>query len=379
MGLVGDFQSIALYEYSEQGGQTYYNNGSHAVITQLPNGELATVAVANGHINDMCLFTLTDGTLAGLVVGGNFTTFGGVPAEGLALLNPSDGTPIQLTGLSGSVNALLCDQDTQTVYIGGEFSAANSTNAIAWYAMEGWQTFPFEGFNGPVETISRMPNGTVIFGGRFSALTNSSLISNPNGTDKITQQVINLDTATITATLGSTRDGFSNPKNIVCSNGTDQAGEVFLLEDGQLGSWSAELAFTIYPSKLRLYNTHFEDRGVKTFRLVSRPNNGIMNLTSIDPVSNERFYCDAWCPLSHDTNETVPYQDFEFVNVIPTNAFRLEVIEYFGAGAGLTGLELFQDGMFYLFILLTQPMLTSVYRYLCICRQRLERAILQEH
>ncbi|EPS42974.1 hypothetical protein H072_3038 [Dactylellina haptotyla CBS 200.50] len=349
MGFVGDFDSISLYQYAEQGTQTYFTNGSHAIITQLPNGELTTLAVADGNINDMCLFTMKDGTVAGVVVGGNFTTIGGIRANAIALLNPDTGLPVPLNGVSGTVNAVLCDQEANIVFVGGEFSAMNSSNAISWVGMSGWSELPFQGFNGPVESISRMPNGTIVYGGRFTSIHNETLLENTNRTNKITQQVVNLDSASsqITAELGSDLSGFSDPKNVICSDGsTDQAGSTFLFQDGVPGSWSADLAYTVYPTKLRLYNTHFEGRGLKTFRFVSRPNNGIMNLTSVDPVSNQRFYCDAWCPLSHDTNSTVPYQDFDFVNVIPTFAFRIEVIEWFGAGAGLNGIELFQDDIY---------------------------------
>ncbi|KAK6358527.1 hypothetical protein TWF730_007857 [Orbilia blumenaviensis] len=350
MGLVGDFDSISLYQYAEQGSQTYFTNGSHAVMTQLPNGELTTVAVTNGHINDMCLFKLKNGQLAGLVVGGNFTRIGDLQTDGIALIDPETGAPVPLeNGLSGTVNTILCDTNSDSVYVGGDFSYQNSSNAVRWMGMVGWSQLSFQGFNGPVESISRMSNGTIVFGGRFTAIGNETISSNPNGTEKITQQVVNLDSAStlITATLGSNRQGFSDPTNVICSNGTEeQAGSVFLFEDGAQGSWSADLSYTVYPTKLRLYNTHFENRGLKTFRFVSRPNNGIMNLTSVDPVSNERFYCDAWCPLSHDTNATVPYQDFNFVNVIPTYAFRIEVIEWFGDGAGLNAIELFQDDIY---------------------------------
>ncbi|KAF3082739.1 hypothetical protein TWF102_006007 [Orbilia oligospora] len=351
MGLVGDFDSISLYQFAEQGTQTYFRNGSHAIMTQLPNGDLTTVAVTNGHINDMCLFKLKNDQTAGLVVGGNFTRIGDLQTEGIALIDPVTGAPVPLAGgLSGTVNAILCDTSTESVFVGGDFKYMNSTNAVQWMGMGGWSQLSFQGFNGPVESISRLENGTIVFGGRFTAIGNeTTLSSNPNGTEKITQQVVNLDSAStlITATLGSDREGFRDPTNVICSNGTEETPDsVFLFEDGAQGSWSADLSYTVYPTKLRLYNTHFENRGLKTFRFVSRPNNGIMNLTSVDPVSNERFYCDAWCPLSHDTNSTVPYQDFNFVNVIPTYAFRIEVIEWFGDGAGLNAIELFQDDIY---------------------------------
>ncbi|KAF3911790.1 hypothetical protein AA313_de0207122 [Arthrobotrys entomopaga] len=347
MGFVGNFESISLFEYEQQGGQTFFANGSHAIITQLPNGELTTLAVSNGFINDMCLFTMQDGTVAGVVVGGNFTSIGGIKAQSVALINPTNGQPIPLTGLSGTVNTVLCDQPSNTVYFGGDFTGLNSTNAISWVGTSGWSELPFQGFNGPVDAISKMSNGTIVYGGRFTSLHNDTLLE--GNKTKITQQFVNLDSASsqISAVLGSDVTGFSDPKNIICSDGTtDKAGSTFLFQDGMPGSWSADLAYTVYPTKLRLFNTHYQGRGLKTFRFVSRPNNGIMNLTSVDPTSNDRFYCDAWCPLSNATNSTVPYQDFEFVNVIPTFGFRIEVIEWFGEGAGLNGLELFQDDIY---------------------------------
>ncbi|KAF3905909.1 hypothetical protein ABW21_db0200139 [Orbilia brochopaga] len=345
MGFVGDFESISLYQYAEQGTQTYFTNGNNAIITQLPNGDLMSVAVANGYINDMCLFTAKDGSQK-IVVGGNFTKLGDKPSRAIAFVDPSTGASTTMDGLAGTVNALLCDQDSNTVYIGGEFTGGNSTNAISWLGSGDLKELPFQGFDGPVESISKMSNGTIVFGGRFATVGNESLVSNPNGTHKITQQVVNLDSAatTVLASAGSTRPGFSDPKNIICSDGTETPGNVFLFQDNAAGTWSAEFAYTFFPTKLRIYNSNFEGRGVKLFRFVSRPNNGIMNLTSVDP-QGRRFYCDAWCTL-YQTNKSMPYQDFNFINVIPTYAFRLEILDWYGDGGALDGVELFQDDIY---------------------------------
>ncbi|KAK6340653.1 hypothetical protein TWF696_008978 [Orbilia brochopaga] len=345
MGFVGDFESISLYQYAEQGTQTYFTNSNNAIITQLPNGDLMSVAVANGYIHDMCLFTAKDGSQK-IVVGGNFTKLGDKPSRAIAFVDPNTGDSTTMDGLAGTVNALLCDQDSNTVYIGGEFTGGNSTNAISWPGTGDLKELPFQGFDGPVESISKMANGTIVFGGRFTTVGNESLVSNPNGTHKITQQVVNLDSAatTILASGSSTRPGFSDPKNIICSDGTETPGNVFLFQDNAVGTWSAEFAYTFFPTKLRVYNSNFEGRGVKLFRFVSRPNNGIMNLTSVDPLGR-RYYCDAWCTL-YQTNKSMPYQDFNFINVIPTYAFRLEILDWYGDGAALDGVELFQDDIY---------------------------------
>lgn len=104
------------------------------------------------------------------------------------------------------------------------------------------------------------------------------------------------------------------------------------------------MGFGYEPTKLRVYNTVGDERGTKTFRLTARPLNGIMNLTYTDPVTGEDIYCDARCPLAH--NSSLPYQDFRFVNVVGMNGFQIDISDWYGSGAGLAGLELFQDKIF---------------------------------
>ncbi len=45
---------------------------------------------------------------------------------------PTQAKVSPLTGLSGQVRVLLCNEDTNTVYVGGDFKGLNSSNAIAW-------------------------------------------------------------------------------------------------------------------------------------------------------------------------------------------------------------------------------------------------------
>ena len=337
VALTGDFDAISLYSYKQQTEDRYSTNGSQSLITQQPNGDFATTITSDAYIKSMCPFIMYDGTLAGVVVGGNFTSLGGQEAQGVAMFVPNTQKVTPLRGLTGSVEVLWCDQQTNTVYVGGNFKGGNSTNAIAWIGTSGWSDLPFAGFNGPVNTIRGAPNGNVIFGGSFTGLGNTTT---PTHKD---QQVISLSSANITTGSASTTTDFSDPRNIVCKNsGQDGPGKTWLLPDSSPGSWRADFNFGFEPTKLRLWNTREGGRGTKTFRFTAFPLNGIMNFTYFDPATNKNATCDAWCPLSQDSKAL--YRDFHFVNTVGMSAFEIDILAWYGQGGGLGGLELFQDG-----------------------------------
>ena len=341
VALTGNFDSISLYTYQHETEGTFSTNGTQSLITQLPNGGFATTAAADGYIKTMCPFVMHGGKLAGVIVGGNFTSLGGIEAQGIAMYDSTSGKITPLPGLTGSVNIVLCDEDTNTVYVGGDFTGANSTNAVAWVGMSGWANLPFEGFNGPVNSIIKEDSGNIIFGGSFTGLGNSSTNSTRNSTDP---QTINISSATITTSSNSTNNGFSNPSNIVCkTNGHDGPGNTWLLADNAPGFWRADMNFGYEPSVLRIWNTHQDGRGTKTFRFTAIPLNGIMNFTYTNPdTGEENLFCDALCPLS--SNSSVPYQDFTFWNVVGMSAFRIDISAWYGQGGGFDGVELFQNG-----------------------------------
>ena len=337
VALTGDFDAISLYTYQEQNENPVTTNGSQSLLSQMSNGGFATLVSADASIVAMCPFILKDGTLSGVILGGNFTSLGGIEAQGIALFDPSAGKITPLPGLTGQVAALLCDQNTSTVYVGGDFKGGNSTNAIAWVGMAGWTNLPFAGFNGPVRTIAKAPDGNVLFGGSFTGLVNTTA---PTVLD---QQIINLATAKLSTRGSTAANGFSDPKNVICkSNGQDGAGNTWLLQDDTPGSWRADMSFGYEPTKLRVWNTHQDGRGTKTFRFTAFPINGILNMTYIDPATNQVVACDARCPLSDDPS--VKYQDFKFVNVIGMSGFQIDISDWYGNGGGLDGIELFQDG-----------------------------------
>lgn len=350
VGLVGNFDAISVYTRQGQSERST-TDGRQSILTPLPNGDLANLASADAHITAMCPFVMKSGDLLGVVVGGNFTSLGGVDAQGVALFNPQTSNVTALPGLQGTVSALLCDQDTNSVYVGGSFKAANSTNAIAWVGTAGWTNLPFAGFNAPVTSITKAPNGHIVFGGSFSGLGNTTTPATKDS------QLINLDAAKISTdppVQQPITDKLRDPRNIVCppnatdvpdQDNSDTPSRTFLLADNRPSFWQADMAFGYIPSKLRLWNTHTDGRGTNEFRFTALPNGGIMNLTFIEPSSGKRAYCDSRCSLNH--NASNPYQDFSFVNPIGMSGFRVDVSTFFGAGGGFNGIEIFENGKLY--------------------------------
>ncbi|PYH88700.1 hypothetical protein BO71DRAFT_338283 [Aspergillus ellipticus CBS 707.79] len=338
VALAGDFDAITLYQYTEQSDTATENNDAQSLLTPLPNGILTSLSTSDAQIRAMCPFIKEDGTFEGIFVGGNFTSLGGVETEGVALYDPDSNKVTALSGLSGSVSALLCDQATNSVYVGGNFTYYNISNAVAWVGSQGWSNLSFSGFNGPVSSIVKESNGHIVFGGSFDGIGNST--SSEKG-----QQIINLQNATITSDANSSISGYISPRNIICqTSGDDAEGETWLLADNSPGYWRAEMQFEYEPSKFKLWNTHYEGRGTKTFLFRRLPDNGIMNLTYTDPDTGNHVSCDQSCPLSNSTSEK--YREFTFVNSVGMSGFQIEVLSWYGDGGGLNGIELFENNIY---------------------------------
>ncbi|GAB1215656.1 hypothetical protein ATERTT37_004848 [Aspergillus terreus] len=335
VALAGDFDAATFYAYTEQAHTPSPENDTQSLLTPLPNGIMTTLADSDAAIRAMCLFTKKDGSFAGIFIGGNFTRLGGVESPGAALFNPNTTKVTALPGLTGSVSAVLCDQETNRVYVGGQFQYKNSTNAAVWVVDQGWSSLEFEGFNGAVTSILKNDDGHIIFGGAFDG------IGNATSSDK-TLQIVNLPSANISSDAISSKSGYADPRNILCqTSGADGEGKTWLLDDYSPGYWRADMRYEFYPTKLRLYNTHLEGRGTKSFLFRRLPDNGIMNLTYTDPDTGDDVYCDSSCPLSDSTDEL--YRDFKFVNTVGMSGFMLEVLGWYGAGAGLNGIQLYDN------------------------------------
>ena len=336
VAFAGDFDAISLYQYEGQTQETPTRNGT--LLSRYPNGVFASIKTTDADIKAMCSIQVNG--VDSIVIAGNFTGVGGMPTPGgIALLNATDGRVRSLPGLDGSVNTLLCDKQAGQIYVGGFFTGLNSTNAIIW--KDSWQELSFNGFNGAVHSITSAPNGNIVFGGEFNGIgTGNASVASENAT-----QVIPIGSASISAQTSSGQPGFTDPKVIACKSdySTGGADQTWLLADTAPGFWKADFGFGFEPTRLKLYNTDHQGRGTKTWRFTALPDGGIMNMTYTDPSTGQQAFCDARCPLPQG-NKTA--QDFTFVNVVGMNSFRVDISDWYGQGAGLNGIQLFQDAMY---------------------------------
>ena len=340
VAVAGDFDSISLYSYQGQTENVLNTNGSQSLLTQYPNGAWESLGLSDAYIESMCSFE-RNGKAQGVVLGGNFTSIEGTEALSVALWDPNTGGITPLPGINGKVSALYCDNDSGTVYVGGMFAAGNSTNAIAWTT--GWTNLPFTGFNGEVNSIAKNDAGNIVFGGSFTGLGS---VDGGGGTSNMSiihyGQVINLSGGGIGATGTTTTAGFDDPKNIICKTGEDGPGNTWLLADNTGGWWQGLFSFGFNPTKLRLYNTHYEGRGTKSFYFENLDNGGVLNLQYMD-ASGANQSCSNPCHLPPGNGS---YTDFRFEPVIGMSQFRIFITEWYGAGGGLAGIEMFQDDLY---------------------------------
>ncbi len=336
IAFTGDFDALSLYQYEGQTQQYPGRNG--ALLSRYPTGVFATINVTDADIKTMCSIQVNGSER--VIFAGNFTGVGTLQTPGgIAMLNPINGTVQPLVGLTGSVNTVYCDRNAGLVYVGGQLTGSNSSNAIIWKS-NGWQDLSFEGFNGAVHSITKAPNGNIIFGGQFNGLGGNVTTIPENST-----QVIPIGSANISAQTSSGLPGLTDPKAIACKADFTTQGDnnTWLLADNAPGFWKADFGFGFQPTTLKMFNTNYQGRGTKTFRLIALPLGGIMNFSYVDPSNGQKAYCDATCPLPQG-NTTA--QTFNFVNVVGMNSFRIDISEWWGAGAGLNGIQLTQDDIY---------------------------------
>ncbi len=114
------------------------------------------------------VFAMTELANGDLVVGGNFTSVGGVTANNLAI--SSGGSWSALPQNIGNVTTLATHSNGSAVYVGGNFTttlAGNTYNRIGVWSGLSWSPLG-SGLNGPVDCMKVLDNGDLIVGGGFS-------------------------------------------------------------------------------------------------------------------------------------------------------------------------------------------------------------------
>ncbi|KAK9760006.1 hypothetical protein K7432_016406, partial [Basidiobolus ranarum] len=356
LGIAGQFNGISTY--SPNGNVSRLNPSVDSLIRKTKNTlELIGYTSLGGSINTMCYMPTKRGNdveaQSYIFVAGNFTHIGGVEVNNIAMYDPTTRAFSPLAkGLDGAIYDIHCDSNRNIVYVGGAFTGPVPTNPLDEYSLlqsfggslatwsnGNWTGFSFKGLNGPVYTIGASDNSSsIFFGGSFNATADGAQNMAPN------TQEVNLSTASISAGNSADTTGFSNPKNVICSENSDTANNIWLLRDNMPGYWWAQLPVTVTPSLLRIKNTNYEGRGTKTFRVLSIPGNLVLPLSYYNSTTQKTVACSEECPL--DQEPSLPFAEFRIIQTtspITLSGINIEILSWYGAGGGLGKVQLYQS------------------------------------
>ncbi|KAI9498129.1 cortical protein marker for cell polarity-domain-containing protein [Zychaea mexicana] len=344
IGIAGPYGGVSLYTDTRQLTQIPPNTAS-ALSFSNNTFELLAHSSANGSIYTAC--TLTNSNY--LYIGGDFLQFGPTNVSNIAAIDLNTGTVSALAnGIDGPVYTLYCDESSNSVYAGGRFMAPVAPapqyseslsyfgGGVAVWKDDLWHGLPWKGFNGPVNAIAENgATGTILFGGRFDTSADGQNYYAPSS-----QPVSLASPAVISAQNSGTVN--SDPQSIVCPETLDE--DPWLVLDDTAGSWQAAFPYSITPSLIRLSNTHQDGRGTKNFSVISIPSNTAFNFSYIDPITRKRSQCSTDCSLTDDPS--VEYQDFQVRDTTLSSGIRIEISSWYGSGAGLSSVEIFQSEIF---------------------------------
>lgn len=332
-GLLGDYNAITSYSYVGESNFTNQNQYKNELFASgLASGVHAALGKVQGSIS--AIWPVHDDAFLLL---GTFTSIGDTQLSPPVLYNLTNNSFTSIgSGLTvgQAPTTALVDAENNLIYLGGELSLNNSSPNFVIYNMTSAQLEPpkFKGFNGPVSSILKVDDNLVITGNftklELPMLTNST---NSSNTSVETEQLVSLKYATLSASNGQALGS-----SLSC------AGSDPWKVGSTVGTLNINLPFQIMPSKFRIFNS--ADAQASLFRVFTAPTNGIMNLTYVDPQTNELAFCDAWCPLFNSSyldqfsgstslsyNDgslavTSEYQDFGFVNSVEVQDVILEVL-----------------------------------------------------
>ncbi|RUS15819.1 hypothetical protein BC938DRAFT_476823, partial [Jimgerdemannia flammicorona] len=355
LGIAGQYGGISFYTDNLQTASLDPSRSSFLFQT---NGSFELLATTNdkGVISTACSLPRTTdptGSTIDIYIGGNFTAINNSPVSNIARFDPQTQQIFPLlTGLDGPVRTLYCDKTSNSVYVGGAFKApvvspplyfdqlGTFGGNVAVWANGNWSGLPWKGFSGPVNVITYNPQTqTILFGGAFDGTTDGAFEYAP------TSQPLNLGAATFVegGNTGFTT-GLDNPNSVICSNATDlttgASGSQWLMQDNIPGWWQANMPYDFTPSLFRLRNSQYQGRGTKTFGILALPDNTFYNVSYVDPATHAINYCTMDCTLSNDS--TIQYQDFKVETPISAEGIRIDITDWYGAGAGLASVQIFQ-------------------------------------
>ncbi|KAF0452774.1 cortical protein marker for cell polarity-domain-containing protein [Gigaspora margarita] len=351
--VAGQYNGLSLFN-GDLSEQEIYNVMTASFITQPPNGafQLSGSTSYNGTINALCVMPRSQNNLYDIdvYIGGKFTTLANKTLNNIARYDPASRTfNALMEGLDNTVYSLYCDTNNSLVYIGGEFVApinpavyginiSDFGGGVAiWHVgNSSWSALPFKGFNGPVFTVAfNAQNGTFYFGGQFDATSDGNFGTIPNNS-----QPINLQNATFSDGNSATLTNFTDSSALICSAEPDGPGHTWLLENNVVGLLRIKFDYELTPTAIGLKNTNYQGRGTKSFRLISLPDNSIITLSYTNTTNGTTLTCSDSCPLGPSNTD---YQIFNFVNPGPLRGIQILLLDFYGEGGGLHGIQFYQS------------------------------------
>lgn len=406
IGVFGSFSSLSFYDYANASAFLSPSDSSQSLyLRNISSGASSKIASVSGGSVSLLQQIGVDSVL----VSGDFSTFNDEDYTPPIIYNVSSGDVVAIFSslakrdqtISGSVKTTLVDGEL--IYMGGDFEYNNTYGAAVYnITSKTVSSLPFRGFgqNSSVNAIAKYSDDnsaeSIIFGGSFDSLglpellmhnitLNSTSQNHTNSTNTSlisAEQVISLKHASFTNINAA-----SNGADLTCPGLS-----IWSLQPASGGQWVASLPLEmrgLYPTKVRLTVPDSGEDGVKTFRIYTYPNNGIMNLTYVDPETNELAYCDSACPLlqastlkEHVNNNiedeediTDPeggifvnkdgsfamyfdestnsknlgygsnYQEFAFINQVGVDLVGLTVTDWYGSKGALAGFELYLNSI----------------------------------
>ncbi|POW00042.1 hypothetical protein PSTT_13362 [Puccinia striiformis] len=340
VSLLGSFSTLSLSSSSNPSSQPTLNPSHPTLIRHsLTSKDEPTIITSNnnqpGSINALCTTKNNK-----IIIGGRFDSLNSTPSTAnIAIYDPESHTIAALsnsTQIQGTVHAISCQNDNQ-IWIAGQFQNPISNNQIpniitwstASKSYESPNQLNLPNFNGPIYSLDHRNNL------KRRIAYHRWLISS---TDP------NLKRCTWNAAPQSTADGFQNPQNIFCPQGPDGPGNTWELDHNfDNGAFTLNLGTSVPVGGIRLGNSLSMVVEQLVFSsVVSLPDNQVLNLTFINPITNQLDSCTSNCTLSRDLN--LSYQDYLFPPNLAVSGIQLVITSKFGKVAGLHLLQLLSQG-----------------------------------
>ncbi|SCV04349.1 LAMI_0H15412g1_1 [Lachancea mirantina] len=373
VGFLGDFDGFSFYHYVGQQNFTEIQDLSASSLNYYSEGVFIELCQASNFPNDSQINHIVPVGPDSFVLSGNGTMAGhALDKQILYNITTQQYRTLLANGIS-NINQIFVHGDG--IYFGGDFEYSTDTSrghsAVVWnISSETDCLLPFGGFGegSEITSIVALDNGTLLFAGKFDTLDNPTYLKSPQAANSTNQTFYELSQQIpMQLAAWTSSDGSIQEDALRCPTGTGKTG--WLVENQTTGRLNVAFPNVIYPKKIRIYNGVSDDERVSMFRLLSSPTDGIMNLTYLDPLSGSVRSCDASCPLlsssvmqramSNGTDNmsrywnsdvtlgwSSTYQEFAFVNQIPTEGLSFLALDSFGSSVSLSGVQLYASQYF---------------------------------